>query len=173
MLLCIFNLLRTVWPLICGSESSLYSSTSLAKEQTTCCPAVEVLCWTREIIFPVSDGTNGRVLLLHFSLKAQSGRNRLWGSKPGQAWQTTLWRRAWLLRGTTLNALRFLLYSKAVRAKCIAKYPVPANWSRAFKFLIIVLLASQLLLFKLQFLYLWNSEDKVMDRFSLVRIMWC
>lgn len=42
-----------------------------------CYPAVEALCWTKEIIFPVLDGTEQFGAFAAFSLKAQSGRKRL------------------------------------------------------------------------------------------------
>lgn len=50
-----FQSLRILCPLICVFESFLYSSTFFAKEQTISCLSLEVLCWTKEIIFPVLD----------------------------------------------------------------------------------------------------------------------
>lgn len=50
-----FQSLRILCPLICVFESFLYSSTFFAREQTISCLSIEVLCWTKEIIFPVLD----------------------------------------------------------------------------------------------------------------------
>lgn len=50
-----FQSLRILYPLICVFESFLYSSTSFARGQTISCLSIEVLCWTKEIIFPVLD----------------------------------------------------------------------------------------------------------------------
>ena len=50
-----FQSLRILCPLIYGFESFLYSSTSFAREQTISCLSIEVLCWAKEIIFPVLD----------------------------------------------------------------------------------------------------------------------